>query len=153
MISRRCFINATRGQVWDVLVDFSAYHEWYARNPFVRSQNAASATHTPLPDSSESFTTDHYLSITRVHTSHPPSWDDSSVTPFWRIASTLERIISANKSNYTAAWETAMWYLPDEMLYSERWSLTTEEREKEDEGEGGEGKEEGSTGRQTKYLS
>jgi hypothetical protein len=51
----------------------------------------------------------------------PPSLSDD--VPFWAKAATFEKIIAADKKNYTVAWELNEWYVPDKVLYAERWSM------------------------------
>ncbi|KAI0339099.1 hypothetical protein BDW22DRAFT_1432006 [Trametopsis cervina] len=129
-ISGSSVIDAPIDTVWDVLLDFPAYHEW---NPFVREQTVV--TPASRPHASQVPHEGSYLTL-RVHL--PPSFDAPRGFSLLSPSTTHLVIAVLEPENYRAAWTNRM---PQWLMTTERWQwLTVVEGE-----EGGE--------RRTKYES
>lgn len=118
-ISASIVIDAPRDVVWDVLMDWKAYHEW---NPFVRNQYLTDASKRPLPADQQTPRAGAHLLIHPVHI--PPSFDPPKFLP---AGSSHEIITAIDTQNYRCAWVTADY--PTWMLRAERWQALVEVEE------------------------
>ncbi|EIW76660.1 hypothetical protein CONPUDRAFT_168481 [Coniophora puteana RWD-64-598 SS2] len=104
-------IDAPRDIVWDVLMDWDAYHEW---NPFVRGQRITDKSKNPLARAPQQG---DYLYIHPVHI--PPTFEKKRFP-----SSTFINITAYDPSMYRVAWggdQVASW-----LLHTERWQALSE---------------------------
>ncbi|KAF6759849.1 hypothetical protein DFP72DRAFT_884386 [Ephemerocybe angulata] len=117
-VSSTSTINASRAQVWGVIMDFAAYEQW---NPFVRKQSLVDASFNPLPDNDTTPAEGKFLAMTA---NIPPTMGNPGL--FGSNGAYCE-ITVLDTENYRAAWETApTFFRPGWLLHSERWQILTE---------------------------
>ncbi|KAG6334787.1 hypothetical protein ID866_4305 [Astraeus odoratus] len=115
-LSASIVIDAPRDVVWEVLMDWKAYHEW---NPFTRNQCLTDASKQPLPANQQTLRAGAHLYIHPVHI--PPSFDSPKLLP---AGSVLVVITALDTHNYRCAWVTVEH--PKWMLHAERWQALVE---------------------------
>ncbi|KAJ6482081.1 hypothetical protein C8R47DRAFT_1133867 [Mycena vitilis] len=108
-ISTSVVINASREQVWDVLLDFAGHAKW---NPYIRESTLLDASNKAIPNTQ--IAPGNRLAL-KVHI--PPAMDDS--VKLRAMTETVKHVAPRSQ----LAWGS---HLPGWLFGAEQWNVLTE---------------------------